>query len=51
MICFLQRAALLILFSGSVLAASYTLQDSHVGSGFLNAFSFQAIPDPTHGRV
>jgi len=48
MLCFIQQ---LILFSGSVLAASYTQTDNHVGSGFLDAFSFQAIADPTNGRV
>ncbi|KAF7970654.1 hypothetical protein HWV62_23350 [Athelia sp. TMB] len=34
-----------------VLANTYTLQSSIVGSQFLSAFSFQAISDPTHGFV
>ncbi|GAV99788.1 glycoside hydrolase family 16 protein [Lentinula edodes] len=34
-----------------VLGASYTQSDSHTGIGFLKSFSYQAIPDPTHGRV
>lgn len=29
----------------------YYLSDYHVGSEFLKAFQFQAIADPTHGRV
>ncbi|KAJ3973057.1 laminarinase [Lentinula raphanica] len=31
--------------------AWYTQSDSHTGADFLDAFSYQAIPDPTHGRV
>ncbi|KAF5336230.1 hypothetical protein D9758_014362 [Tetrapyrgos nigripes] len=37
-------------FSG-VLGASYTQTESISGSDFYDAFSFQAISDPTHGRV
>jgi hypothetical protein len=33
------------------LAASYGLADNIVGNSFYNAFSFEAIADPTHGRV
>ncbi|KAF5356762.1 hypothetical protein D9756_006725 [Leucocoprinus leucothites] len=33
------------------LGATYRQTDSHSGSGFLNAFSYEAIADPTHGRV
>ncbi|KAH9938888.1 laminarinase [Epithele typhae] len=33
------------------LAATYSQSDSHQGTGFYNSFSFQAISDPTHGRV
>jgi hypothetical protein len=33
------------------LGATYSRSDSVSGSGFLNAFSYQAIADPTHGRV
>ncbi|KAF8155942.1 laminarinase [Crassisporium funariophilum] len=35
----------------SVLAATYSQTDSHTGTGFPKAFSYQAIADPTHGRV
>ncbi|KAH0581301.1 hypothetical protein H2248_012398 [Termitomyces sp. 'cryptogamus'] len=35
----------------NVLGATYTQTDSHQGSGFLKSFSFQAISDPTNGRV
>ncbi|KAG5651997.1 hypothetical protein H0H81_006649 [Sphagnurus paluster] len=38
-------------FAGSSLAATYGLSDNIVGSSFLTAFNFQAIADPTHGRV
>ncbi|KAF8128986.1 glycoside hydrolase family 16 protein [Boletus edulis] len=39
-------------FARSVLAgATYSLSDSIVGEGFYNAFTFEAIPDPTNGRV
>jgi hypothetical protein len=33
------------------LAASYSQTSNVVGNGFYNFFSFEAIPDPTHGRV
>ncbi|KAI5122150.1 hypothetical protein M0805_000797 [Coniferiporia weirii] len=44
------------LLSGSPLLASatgavWTLKDSFVGEGFLSGFNFEAIADPTHGRV
>jgi len=32
-------------------AAIYSLTDSIVGTGFYDAFDFEAISDPTHGRV
>jgi len=32
-------------------AAAYNLADNIVGSGFYNSFDFEAIADPTHGRV
>lgn len=32
-------------------AATYSRTDSIVGSGFNSAFTYQAIPDPTNGRV
>jgi hypothetical protein len=31
--------------------ATYHLRDNIVGAGFFNAFEWQAIEDPTHGRV
>lgn len=48
-------AQILILVSvaGSVLCggATYNRTDSVVGNDWYNAFSFQAMADPTHGRV
>jgi hypothetical protein len=45
-------AAILLLFlAGPALSATYHLSDNIVGSAFYNAFSFQNIADPTHGRV
>jgi hypothetical protein len=42
----------LALFTGSALAgATYVLRENIVGEGFYDSFSFEAIPDPTHGRV
>ncbi|KAF4583314.1 hypothetical protein EYR38_002063 [Pleurotus pulmonarius] len=43
-------AATAILIS-PVLGATYQLSDNIVGSAFLNTFNFEAISDPTHGRV
>ncbi|KAH7910214.1 glycoside hydrolase family 16 protein [Hygrophoropsis aurantiaca] len=38
--------------AGSVLGgATYTLKDSIVGTDFYNAFTFEAIPDPSNGDV
>ena len=38
--------------SRSVLAgATYSLSDSIIGEGFYSAFNFEAIADPTGGRV
>lgn len=38
--------------AGSVFAgATYSLSDSIVGEGFYSAFNFEAIADPTDGRV
>ena len=31
--------------------ATYSLSDSIVGESFYNAFNFEAIADPTDGRV
>ncbi|KAF9066759.1 2 beta-glucanase [Rhodocollybia butyracea] len=41
----------LLLVPQLVLGVSYTQSDSITGTGFLNSFSYQAIADPTHGRV
>ncbi|TFK50267.1 endo-1,3(4)-beta-glucanase-like protein [Heliocybe sulcata] len=40
-------------FASTLVHASglYYLSDYHVGYEFYNTFEFQAIPDPTHGRV
>ena len=35
----------------SVHGATYLLRDNIVGAGFFDAFEWQAIDDPTHGRV
>ncbi|KAJ7698146.1 glycoside hydrolase family 16 protein [Mycena rosella] len=34
-----------------VLGATYSRSQNIVGTGFYNAFNFEAISDPTHGRV
>ncbi|KAJ7058189.1 glycoside hydrolase family 16 protein [Mycena amicta] len=34
-----------------VLAGTYSRSQNIVGTGFYNAFNFEAIADPTHGRV
>ncbi|ETW76293.1 glycoside hydrolase family 16 protein [Heterobasidion irregulare TC 32-1] len=43
--------AVSVLLSGRALAALYSLSDNFQGSAFFNDFSFEAIADPTHGRV
>lgn len=47
----LKSRVLLSLHIVSALAASYTLSDNFVGSGFLSGFEHEAIADPTNGRV
>jgi hypothetical protein len=44
---------LLTLSSGitAVLGATYSRSENIVGTGFYNSFNFEAIADPTHGRV
>ncbi|KAF9567184.1 2 beta-glucanase [Agrocybe pediades] len=37
--------------SAFTMAAKYSQTDSITGSGFLNAFTVEAMSDPTHGRV
>jgi hypothetical protein len=34
-----------------VIGATYTLSDNIVGNAFYDAFNWEAISDPTHGRV
>ncbi|OJA16778.1 hypothetical protein AZE42_03308 [Rhizopogon vesiculosus] len=41
----------LALLTGSALAGTYVLSENIVGEGFYNSFNFEAIPDPTNGRV
>lgn len=36
---------------GSALAATYSLTDTVIGSDFYNFFEWEAISDPTNGRV
>jgi len=40
-----------ILVAAAVRGATYSLSDNIVGSGFNDAFNYEAINDPTHGRV
>ncbi|KAH8105325.1 laminarinase [Cristinia sonorae] len=40
-----------LLLVAQTFAKQYSQTDSIIGSGFLSAFSHQAIADPTHGRV
>jgi len=47
----LARAFFVIQTALLVLGTTYNLQDSITGTGFNSAFSYEAIPDPTHGRV
>lgn len=47
----LQRCLCLFTLTIPVLSATYSLSDNVVGSGFNSFFSYQAISDPTHGRV
>ncbi|KAF9479575.1 glycoside hydrolase family 16 protein [Pholiota conissans] len=50
----MKSIAIFFFFLGSSLGARlprYTLSESIIGYDFLEAFDFQAITDPTHGRV
>ncbi|KAF7763643.1 CAZyme family GH16 [Agaricus bisporus var. burnettii] len=47
----LLHALLALACVGPALGGTYSRTDSVSGSGFLDAFSYEAIPDPTHGRV
>lgn len=42
---------LLAAYPSLTLGATYGVSDTFIGSGFYSGFSFQAISDPTHGRV
>lgn len=44
-------ASILLLQFAVVRAATYRLSDSFVGSSFFDNFQWEAIADPTHGRV
>ncbi|KAF9469590.1 laminarinase [Collybia nuda] len=46
-------ATAIFLFSlvGPAISATYPISDTVIGSAFYSAFNFQAIGDPTHGRV
>ncbi|KAG6853494.1 hypothetical protein C0991_003768 [Blastosporella zonata] len=41
----------LLSLAGPALSATYFLKDNIVGADFYKAFNFEAIADPTHGRV
>jgi hypothetical protein len=45
------RAIFSLSYIALAFGATYSQTDSHSGSGFLSAFSYEAIADPTHGRV
>ncbi|KIM77861.1 glycoside hydrolase family 16 protein [Piloderma croceum F 1598] len=47
----LAAIVLCLLFVNQAMAGSYALSDSIVGPHFFDAFSFQAIEDPTYGTV
>lgn len=47
----LLHALLALACVSPALGGTYSRTDSVSGSGFLDAFSYEAIPDPTHGRV
>ncbi len=45
------RAIFTLSYAALALAAAYSQTDNISGSGFLSAFNYEAIADPTHGRV
>ncbi|KIM55449.1 glycoside hydrolase family 16 protein [Scleroderma citrinum Foug A] len=51
MVIRLVTSVVIAIFASTVSADTYSLSSKLVGQGFLNAFSWQAITDPTHGRV
>ena len=42
---------LALMFVPGILGAVYSQSDSHQGDGFYKSFNFQAITDPSNGRV
>jgi hypothetical protein len=50
-VSFSAGAITLLSFTRPVLTATYPLSDAIVGSDFYKAFNFEAISDPSHGRV
>ena len=44
-------ATLFAALTGLVGAATYSISDTIVGTDFYSAFTFEAIADPTNGRV
>ena len=52
MLSTMSRGFVLAALVGFTLAGkTYVLSDRIVGKGFYDAFNFEAIPDPTDGRV
>ncbi|KAF8876314.1 2 beta-glucan [Infundibulicybe gibba] len=47
----ISSSLILLSIAAPLLAATYSQSDNIVGAGFLSAFNFEAIADPTHGRV
>jgi hypothetical protein len=43
--------SLTLALTPTVLARSYTLENSFIGRGFLEGFGWENFDDPTHGRV
>jgi hypothetical protein len=42
---------LLLFFPSFVFGVKYDIVDTVIGNAFYKAFTWEAIPDPTHGRV
>ena len=43
--------ALVLAFSVLAPASGYSITDTIIGSDFYDFFAWEAVPDPTHGRV
>ncbi|KAH6917917.1 endo-beta-glucanase [Coprinopsis sp. MPI-PUGE-AT-0042] len=50
-LCLLFVSTFLMLACQGALIPKYYLEETHKGADFINNFMFEAIPDPTHGRV